>query len=1657
MRTEFEDNRRELNEGDILKFPGLECTVDECIGKGSNAIVYLGHYADHQMKDLQHRILIKELYPFDGEGKIYRNAEGVLTIGPSAREFYEIHKESYLNGNRFHLCLLADNPGELDSHINTFEYHNTLYSVLEFTGGRSILQELEKETALSLERIVRWMKGILNVLKVFHESGYLHLDISLDNILLTGEGEKERITLIDYNSIVSLEEVHGEGDIILSAKKGYEYAASEILRADRKKIGPWTDLYSVTAVFFHLLFGRGRSVIERKNRFMLPDISQSAALQGQYPIVLDMIARILKKGFEVNPCRRYQSVDQMRTDLNELEERMRCRGITQWALWQKGRDHVINIVRRNTALRYIMEPENIYPLKAQKLNMEEEKKKLISLSDDSFFSEMTGTKPVFLLGSGGMGKTTAMLRIAYDRQKKYTAKSTAVIYISLFGWKNGDRTYIQDKILEDLDFSHEILENARKELRHLLSEPIHTKSGDVPRLLLCLDGLNETSGDISPLLDEIQDIAALSGVKIILSSRSEIAGNEFEKWILLRLGEEEVRAVLKEKQIPEPENMEIMELLHIPMMLSMYIQALDGRKVLKLDNRDELIEEYLSVLSRKEARDPLRSEIQNDDVQNSIVYLGAQVAVKYVLPEIAARIQNKKRSLTEKELYRCVEECYKYLDQKAFTGVFDKWIGHTKDLKLGTKNADEWYGRIVQEILWKKLGLLVKDADNYRISHQILEEYMKQKSDEFHVSFDYEKKRLRNRKRLISAGAAAVAVTLFGLYNFYMSGVLRTQKREAQINESASLAYSSGEKLKQGDRNTALEMALSALPTDGNDRPYVASAEKALADALYVYNDNTYVATHNIKPGAGIWKYAMTKDGTYVVGLDSNGYVRCYDLQSERLVWSYSSAVIKDEDESQDDKVSSMYILEAQNAVLLAGERGETVMLSLDEGKEIWKLDYSELDDEIYGAAEQICLSNDEKILAIGYETRKSNVKTAAEFKNVSTTETDAEFKKISFIDTETGKEISKTDPVPVSLSLYCSFTESGVFSDDDQGYASLLFDMKKRTYHLVQIDPMSGEIIGTAWMKKKDLLNNRSYRQEKLFYIPPDEDYAGGFLVYIYGYDYNITQGYKGTCQLAYLEEEASEWNYDNWYDFELKNDELPELITCGRWNLFLYNDQIIKVDRQKGEQGEGSEKMEEEIVYYSITDELLSLIYANGKTRTLILPDLKEYSLSENNNISDFRIENSLGSHNPDFPFILFPENDTGNMILYEKKSNDSNVQTLSMPDPLGSTLNGRVYILPGEKGFLYLEDESREDEDSVYENRGTVYDVKGNLMEEFRFDTGVHFVVDELQVSEDGKYLISNRYLYDMENHELISMDTLLPENASWSTLRTNAGASGIYSICLDGNQIYIWKEGKEYISGVQYEEEIEIADISSIGSENYTAKDFENINTGKNGVVVLCCTNGEKKETSHLTGTPVDYYLVYFIDDDKWMRIENESEETAFPVLAVADKKTLFAVCDFDRKIRVYDADKGKVLYEYGTNINAESIKDMKFILDDQYLIFWITNGNDSYEYQIMNVENGQIVYRCQMTGYIYNLSVWEDKEQNRIYLFDNESNMNAICIDTENWIEMNVISGLRGVLDSDTFIVQNDYSEVQLIHQYGLEELIRKAGEVLKQVEDSNLK
>lgn len=59
------DVRTALLPGTLLPFPGMTCTVEHEVGRGSNAIVYEGYYLDQTSRQ-RHRVLVKEL---EGVGK----------------------------------------------------------------------------------------------------------------------------------------------------------------------------------------------------------------------------------------------------------------------------------------------------------------------------------------------------------------------------------------------------------------------------------------------------------------------------------------------------------------------------------------------------------------------------------------------------------------------------------------------------------------------------------------------------------------------------------------------------------------------------------------------------------------------------------------------------------------------------------------------------------------------------------------------------------------------------------------------------------------------------------------------------------------------------------------------------------------------------------------------------------------------------------------------------------------------------------------------------------------------------------------------------------------------------------------------------------------------------------------------------------------------------------------------------------------------------------------------------------------------------------------------------------------------------------------------------------------------------------------------------
>ena len=107
------DRRTTLNKNDRLAFPGLECVIDAPAGRGSSVLAYTGYYPDQEDPRIRHRVLIRELFPYDPSGGILRSKENALEIEKRSEVLYTHYRESFLRANEVHSRMAEEIPGEL--------------------------------------------------------------------------------------------------------------------------------------------------------------------------------------------------------------------------------------------------------------------------------------------------------------------------------------------------------------------------------------------------------------------------------------------------------------------------------------------------------------------------------------------------------------------------------------------------------------------------------------------------------------------------------------------------------------------------------------------------------------------------------------------------------------------------------------------------------------------------------------------------------------------------------------------------------------------------------------------------------------------------------------------------------------------------------------------------------------------------------------------------------------------------------------------------------------------------------------------------------------------------------------------------------------------------------------------------------------------------------------------------------------------------------------------------------------------------------------------------------------------------------------------------------------------------------------------------------
>ncbi len=238
--TDHENNRTVLNALPVgYRFNEFE--VKEVIGGGGFGIVYRAW--DHQ---LERTIAIKEFMP---SSLAVRNEDMTLVLRSERfSKAFSAGLNSFIQEAR--LLARFNHPNLL--HVLRFWVQNdTAYMGTLFYSGTTLSRLREQQPELIDEAWIRRMLPmIFGAIRTIHDAGYLHRDISPENIQIQDNGLP---VLLDFGSARrTIGNLADETETML--RPGYA-PIEQYTDDNESEQGAWTDIYAVGAVLHTLIVG----------------------------------------------------------------------------------------------------------------------------------------------------------------------------------------------------------------------------------------------------------------------------------------------------------------------------------------------------------------------------------------------------------------------------------------------------------------------------------------------------------------------------------------------------------------------------------------------------------------------------------------------------------------------------------------------------------------------------------------------------------------------------------------------------------------------------------------------------------------------------------------------------------------------------------------------------------------------------------------------------------------------------------------------------------------------------------------------------------------------------------------------------------------------------------------------------------------------------------------------------------------------------------------------------------------------------------------------------------------------------------------------------------------------------------------------------------
>lgn len=217
----------------------FEYEIIEMIGSGGFGIVYLA-----RDKELEQNIVIKEYLP--NEFAVRETDQTVLAKTSKDESEFNWGLEKFLEEARV-LATFRDHPN-IVSVLRYFRANKTAYMVMEYAGSTSLKDYLDKRKTLTEEQINAIIYPLFDALEVVHQGNLIHRDLKPGNILINNKGEP---VLIDFGAA---RHAIGAKSLSITAIVSAGYSPFEQYTSKTEQ-GPWTDIYSLSAVLFRCVTG----------------------------------------------------------------------------------------------------------------------------------------------------------------------------------------------------------------------------------------------------------------------------------------------------------------------------------------------------------------------------------------------------------------------------------------------------------------------------------------------------------------------------------------------------------------------------------------------------------------------------------------------------------------------------------------------------------------------------------------------------------------------------------------------------------------------------------------------------------------------------------------------------------------------------------------------------------------------------------------------------------------------------------------------------------------------------------------------------------------------------------------------------------------------------------------------------------------------------------------------------------------------------------------------------------------------------------------------------------------------------------------------------------------------------------------------------------